>query len=76
MLIQENTILAHLEPFSRDERNTRRYMKFIETLSSIPARGDVKHHILPRSMFPEFAKSSDNLISLTEREHYIAHLLL
>lgn len=76
MIIQENTILAHLEPFSRDERNTRRYVRFIETLSSIPARGNVKHHILPRSMFPEFAKSSDNFISLTEREHYIAHLLL
>ena len=76
MLIQENTILAHLSPFSRDERNTRRYVRFIETLSSIPTRGNVKHHILPKSMFPEFAKSPDNIISLTEREHYIAHLLL
>ena len=76
MNIQEITIFAHLSPFSRDERNTRRYVRFIETLSSIPPSGNVKHHILPRSMFPEFAKSPDNIISLTEREHYIAHLLL
>lgn len=69
-------IKEHLLPFSRDERNLNRYVRFINTLSSIEPRGNVKHHILPQSMFPEFATSSENIITLTEREHYIAHLLL
>ena len=35
-----------------------------------------QHHILPRSIFPEFEFDPDNLILLTAKEHYIAHHLL
>jgi len=35
-----------------------------------------KHHILPKSLFPELATSKDNLVLLTAREHFICHLLL
>lgn len=35
-----------------------------------------RHHIKPRSLFPELAKSKDNIVKLTYREHYICHWLL
>lgn len=35
-----------------------------------------KHHILPRSMFPLWAKRKSNLVLLTAREHFFCHQLL
>lgn len=35
-----------------------------------------KHHILPKSLAPEFAKEKQNLAILSGREHFIAHILL
>ena len=38
-----------------------------------------KHHILPKSIYPEYSKLSDNVwnsVLLTAREHFICHLLL
>jgi hypothetical protein len=34
------------------------------------------HHILPKSIFPEFKKDQENLVKLTAREHFICHWLL
>lgn len=34
------------------------------------------HHILPKSIFPEYSKDPDNLVKLTAREHFICHWLL
>ena len=34
------------------------------------------HHILPRSLFPEFKNDKTNLVVLTFREHFICHVLL
>lgn len=34
------------------------------------------HHIKPKSLFPELKNDKDNLVLLTIREHYLAHLLL
>ena len=34
------------------------------------------HHVLPRSMFPEYSKDKWNLVLLTPREHFICHWLL
>lgn len=34
------------------------------------------HHILPKSIFPEFDKDPINLVQLTAREHFICHWLL
>lgn len=34
------------------------------------------HHILPKSIFPEYAKDKNNLILLTPREHFVCHKLL
>ena len=34
------------------------------------------HHILPKSMYPQYSKDKDNLVKLTAREHFICHWLL
>lgn len=34
------------------------------------------HHILPRSLFPNWAKRNTNIVALTCREHYFCHQLL
>lgn len=35
-----------------------------------------EHHILPRSLFPNWAKRKSNIVKLTLREHYFVHQLL
>jgi hypothetical protein len=53
----------------------RIYNSLIEKRKKIPAKGYTEnHHILPRSLGGSDDKS--NLVSLTGREHWIAHLLL
>lgn len=50
-------------------------MRFIE--SRVPSAGYVeRHHIYPRSMFPQKANEKSNIIALTAREHFIAHWML
>lgn len=34
------------------------------------------HHILPKSLFPQYSKCDWNLVLLTPREHFICHWLL
>lgn len=54
-----------------------RYLKFIEWCDSrplFPGEYTEKHHIMPRSFDGD--NSSDNLIKLSAREHFIAHWLL
>ena len=63
------------------EPHFSRYLAFIK---SRPIReykkrmGLVHHHILPKSMGanPDFLSEPENIIILTNREHYIAHLIL
>lgn len=35
-----------------------------------------KHHILPKSLFPQWAKEKRNMILLTAKEHFFCHKLL
>lgn len=35
-----------------------------------------RHHIKPKSLFPELRNDPDNLVILSAREHFVAHLLL
>lgn len=50
-----------------------KYLHWYEKLTSTSTQSDYveKHHIVPKSIIP-----NDNLVSLTPRQHYIAHLLL
>lgn len=60
-----------------DHRHVKRYEKFIKSRSTKTGVVYVeRHHILPRSIFPEFEFEESNIIKLTAKEHYIAHLLL
>jgi hypothetical protein len=34
------------------------------------------HHVLPKSIFPQYKKNPENLVKLTAREHFICHWLL
>ncbi len=65
---------------SFNRHHLHRYIKF---LSSRPhrhiddyAKGSERHHILPISLFPDHAADLHNLIRLTVREHFLAHLML
>ena len=42
----------------------------------LPLAGNHGHHVLMRSVFPEFDKHPNNIVVLTYREHFIAHKLL
>jgi len=58
-----------------DNKYTRHYWKLINTRKNRITSGYTeKHHIVPRSLGGTNLK--DNLVSLTPREHFIAHLLL
>ena len=50
-----------------------KYLKWYENLVSKSSSSPIleKHHIVPKSIIP-----NDNVVSLTHRQHYIAHLLL
>lgn len=58
-----------------NDHQWRRYLKFIR--SRQPSDGYVeRHHIYPRSLFPQKANDADNIVALTAREHFIAHWML
>ena len=58
-----------------DNKYSRWYYSIInKRLKQVPDGYSEKHHIKPRSLGGE--DTSDNLVSLTAREHYICHLLL
>jgi hypothetical protein len=35
-----------------------------------------RHHILPKSIYPQFKHDNNNLVLLTAKEHFICHMLL
>jgi hypothetical protein len=55
-----------------------RYLKFIHSCSFTNDEYTENHHICPKSkdLFPEYEKSSWNIVKLTARQHFIAHHLL
>lgn len=68
-------------PAQRNELHWNRYVKFIEmcrkTAPKKRTKGYFIHHIIPKSYLPkELRKDKDNLIVLSSRQHFIAHLIL
>jgi len=45
-------------------------------LKNPPKENFEKHHILPKSLFPEKAKDKSNLVKLEYKAHFVAHHLL
>lgn len=55
------------------------YYKIIQYRQAHPLEEGVygeKHHIYPKSLFPQFARSKWNIVKLTAEEHYTCHYLL
>lgn len=78
----KGTISMHIYDIllSADNISTRFAIRYINFIKSRPKHKHVgyieKHHILPRSLYPAFEFEESNVILLTAKEHYIAHLLL
>jgi hypothetical protein len=69
-----SVLLSHPDVCSR---YAARYIKFITTRSNVRELSYTeKHHILPKSMFPDYARNTSNIVALSAREHYLAHRLL
>lgn len=70
-----------LLPFTQNNKYLKWYMSIIDkALSESRFKNKVVyyelHHILPKSIFPEFKTDKTYMVFLTAREHYIVHLLL
>ena len=73
-----------LRSVNHDNRYLERYIKFMTFCEKYNSKDTeqkiyVAHHICPREMFPEyksFGKNPWNRIYLTERQHFIAHMML
>lgn len=68
-------------PFNRNHHHFNRYIRFItKRITRKPPIGKVEiHHIVPKSFWKENddqKDNKDNLIVLTLREHYVAHMIL
>lgn len=72
-------ILDKLDELSVNDNYLTRYKKLMCKCHSRYIEDDIyteKHHMLPKSLFPEHSKDDDNIIILTAREHYIAHWMI
>jgi hypothetical protein len=55
------------------------YFDIIKNRLENPLAADTygeKHHVLPKSIYPQYKKAKWNQVKLTAREHYICHMLL
>lgn len=54
------------------------YTRYVELIDSVRETTGYteSHHILPKSLFPEFEKDTQNIVELTPSEHYLAHKYL
>lgn len=59
-----------------DRRAWKRYRRLVENASYTGYTE--KHHILPKAKdcWPEFSKNPENIVRLSARAHFVAHLLL
>ena len=69
--------MFELLPKPKHPRYLARYIALIKSMVTKDFEGYVeKHHILPRSMFPDLAKDPSNIIAVPARVHFILHYLL
>ena len=53
-----------------------RYLKILSSLGGCECVQIENHHILPRSIFPEFSEVKENTIPLPTKWHYLVHWIL
>lgn len=67
---------------SENRHYAKRYMRFVEYIKMRPLPSVAyteNHHILPRSVFPEYADERQfdwNILTVTGREHFLCHWML
>lgn len=54
----------------------KKYLRMIQSFKYSDGDYTELHHILPKSMFPEYSKDKINLVRLTGRQHYLVHVCL
>lgn len=59
-----------------NEHYTKRYDKFINKIVNSNDQIFEKHHILPKSIFPEYEHDENNLIAISPRKHFLCHYIL
>jgi hypothetical protein len=59
-----------------NRHHMNRYIRTINIFTQSPSSEGELHHILPRSLFPEYQKIPCNLIRLPYRVHFLVHWML
>ena len=54
----------------------KKYLMMVQSFKYSDGDYTELHHILPKSMFPEYSKDKINLVRLTGRQHYLVHVCL
>lgn len=66
-----------LESHVISQHHFKRYQKLIKIFMDQEKTSDTEsHHILPKSIFPEFKNEKWNIVNLPLRVHYLSHYLL
>lgn len=66
--------LLHESNYNIDTKYTQIYFDFLEQCQVNELTDNYeKHHILPRSLFPNLIKNRNNIIKLKPRDHFLAH---
>lgn len=76
-----NFVSILTEKFPNHQSEINEYVDYISKnkLASNTSKEDVLyeiHHILPRSLFPEFEYEPENLVKLKMYDHFVAHFLI
>jgi len=75
--VEFDFVKALIDKSSYDKkREIVRYVRFVLSATVEYSGTFEKHHILPVALFPEYKKSSWNIVSIDARVHYIAHYML
>ncbi len=61
--------------YFEDSRETSEYLSIINEHKNYCGEGEF-HHVLPKSIWPEFAKCDWNIVKLPYKEHFRVHCLL
>lgn len=70
--------ISQIQNYLPENKYMKHYLLLIQKRQAeiLDKNSNHVHHILPKSKFPEYRTERWNLITLTPREHFIAHLLL
>lgn len=69
--------LEELKVYSKSDLWYGRYIKLLNyAKNKTYDDGFHNHHILPKSIFPQYKNDKDNLVKLSYRLHYLAHYIL